>query len=477
LINCHAMMPWSAAGEWVDLCCDATRAGAGTSAGGGRPCRIICAPAVVSFPIVGAPATCPSCGGKLDRRAECVGCAATHASGAKVTGGGASLDPLIGREVIGQFVIRRRLGAGGMGAVYLADQPSMGRQAVIKVLHPQLAIDKGTTERFHLEARAASQLNHPHIVTVFNHGAMDDGTLFLAMEHLEGEDLQQRLARKGALPVETAVAIGRQIALALAEAHSRGVVHRDLKPSNVMLVQRVGQEGDFVKVLDFGIAKMAGTQVTSEGLLCGTPRYMSPEQLNGVAVDGRADLYALGIVLYEVLAGRTPFESREVLGYVEQHVKKPPPPMAEVAGRRARKIPAALEALVMRLLAKEPGQRPASAVAVADELGRVLAADPVPATATTLAGGGGEVAAAAPAVRQQEAQLAPARSGPGMLRRMWLWICALAAAIGDRLPWRRKSRIERAWDGVTGLFRPRGWRARLSRRWQSTRRWIGKRLR
>lgn len=269
-------------------------------------------------------------------------------------------DPLIGREVIGQYRIEKKLGTGGMGAVYLAQQTSVQRPAVIKVLRGQLDDKLDLAARFAIEAKAASNLNHPNIVTIYNYGAMDDGTLFIAMEYLEGETLEQRIARCGTLPADRAVHVAAQIARALGEAHARGVVHRDLKPANVMLVARAG-EPDFVKVLDFGIAKLEDSGVTSAGYVVGTPRYMSPEQLLGKPIDGRSDVYSAGVVLYEMLAGVTPFSAETPIGWVHQHVTVAPKPPSELAkGDRGSKVPPAVDRAVLRALAKAPADRPST---------------------------------------------------------------------------------------------------------------------
>jgi len=218
-------------------------------------------------------------------------------------------DPFVGREVIGQYRIEKKLGEGGMSTVYLAQQTTVQRPAVIKVLKTQ--VDDKSAERFAIEARAASNLNHPNIVTIYNYGQMDDGTLFLAMEYIDGETLESRIARCGPLPVDRAVHVASQIASALGEAHASGVIHRDLKPANVMIVDRAG-EPTFVKVLDFGIAKMLDEvperELTQAGQVVGTPTYMAPEQARGEKnVDGRADLYGVGAILYRMVTGQRPY--------------------------------------------------------------------------------------------------------------------------------------------------------------------------
>ena len=295
-------------------------------------------------------------------------------------------DPLIGREVIGQYRIEKKLGSGGMGTVYLAQQTSVSRPAVIKVLRSQPGGKLDLAARFAIEARAASNLNHPNIVTIYNYGQMEDGTLFLAMEYLEGETLEARIARCGQLPIDRAVHVASQIASALGEAHAHGVVHRDLKPANVMLVARAG-EPDFVKVLDFGIAKIDDAGVTSIGYVVGTPRYMSPEQLLGKPLDRRSDVYSAGVVLYEMLAGVTPFSSDTPIGWVRQHVDATPRPPSDLA--KGKKIPSPLERVVLRALAKSAADRPDTMEEFARDLEAALREPPPPPwwrrTARTLA--------------------------------------------------------------------------------------------
>jgi serine/threonine protein kinase len=291
-------------------------------------------------------------------------------------------DPNVGRRLIDQYVLVEKIGEGGMGAVYLAEQPTVGRRAVVKLLHPQLSRDPNVAARFNLEARAAAALNHPHIVTVYNYGAdssRPDGGLFLAMEYLEGRDLERAVIDAGRLAAARAVHIARQVCAALAEAHARGVVHRDLKPSNVMLVTR-GRDDDFVKVLDFGIAKVKGVALTNSNMVFGTPEYMSPEQLRGQELDGRSDLYAVGVVLFEMLAGRLPFVCETPEQLMTSHLESLPPPLSQAAP--GVEVPAELEALVARCLAKDRAARPASA----EELAELLAATIEGAPSTAVGG-------------------------------------------------------------------------------------------
>ena len=273
--------------------------------------------------------------------------------------GATAPDGNLGRRLIEQYVLVEKIGEGGMGAVYLADQPTMGRRAVVKLLHPALSRDPQVAARFNLEARAAAALNHPHIVTVYNYGAFADGVLYLAMEHLDGRDLERAIEESGRMSPTRAVHVARQICDALGEAHARGVVHRDLKPSNVMLVTR-GRDDEFVKVLDFGIAKVRGVALTATGMIFGTPEYMSPEQLRGGALDGRSDLYALGVVLFEMLSGRLPFAC-ETPEQCDGGAPRGAATDGGEVGARRGDAARARGAGGARCLAKDPAARPATA--------------------------------------------------------------------------------------------------------------------
>ena len=232
-----------------------------------------------------------------------------------------------------------------MGAVYRAEHTMMRRDLAIKVLLPELGGKEEFARRFEREAESASRLDHPNIITVTDFGRTADGSLFLAMEFLAGESLCAAIGAGPMPPSTRALAIERQILRGLDHAHAAGIVHRDLKPENIMLVERDGQR-DVVKILDFGIAKVTepqgrrGEALTQAGVIFGTPEYLSPEQALGEAVDARADIYAAGVILYEMLAGRRPFESEDKVKIISMHLAHAPPRIRDVNADRRRAGPA-----------------------------------------------------------------------------------------------------------------------------------------
>jgi len=280
-------------------------------------------------------------------------------------------------HVIGNYRIVRELGRGGMGMVYGAEHTQLGRPAALKMLLPQLSADPAIVQRFFNEARAASAIDHPGIVEVFDFGTHTDGRAYIVMEMLKGESLEQRLQRAPITPAEAGNIVA-QVAGALAAAHARGIVHRDLKPDNIFLVPNELVPGGIqVKVLDFGIAKLAGEQgggmKTQTGAVIGTPAYMSPEQCMGRAdIDHRTDLYSLGCVLYHVLCGRPPFVSEYGTGMIlAAHMRDP---VADPRG--LAQVPEPLAAITMRLLEKEPGARYQTATELRNALVTAGAAAP-----------------------------------------------------------------------------------------------------
>ena len=281
----------------------------------------------------------------------------------------AVIDPMLGRLVLNQFRILRRIGGGGMGTAYLAEQIGMDRLAVVKVLHPHLLGDALWVERFNREAKVASKLSHPNSITLYNYGRTDEGYAFIAMEYVDGRSLSELVQTEAPLDPERAVDIATQICGALQQAHELGIVHRDLKSENILFTERGRRE--VAKVLDFGIAKMQGgdpdePQLTATGMVFGTPAYMSPEQFTGSQLDGRSDLYSLGVILYEMLSGRRPFNATSPIGYFRLHQDSPPPPLR--VSNPAAKVPLALEQVVLRALEKEPARRHEDADAMAKAL-------------------------------------------------------------------------------------------------------------
>jgi eukaryotic-like serine/threonine-protein kinase len=268
-------------------------------------------------------------------------------------------DPLVGRLLAGKFRVERALGQGAMGKVYLAEQTNLGKQVALKVLHANMTGDPSLEKRFQREARAASMLSHPNIVHTVDFGN-DGGLLFIAMELLGGRDLRQAMREEWPFGPERIAHIVGQILSALDEAHSKGLVHRDLKPENVMLVDVRG-EPDFVKVCDFGIAKVQserdgdGSAITTAGMVCGTPEYMSPEQGRGDPLDGRSDLYSVAVILYHLVAGELPFRAESALGVVTKHLMEPPTPPSKK--RPGAQVLPALEAVIMRGLEKNREKR------------------------------------------------------------------------------------------------------------------------
>jgi serine/threonine-protein kinase len=273
--------------------------------------------------------------------------------------------PLVGQVLGGRYVVTRLIAEGGMGLVYEAEQQlgSYVRKVAIKTLLPELSRDRKTVSRFYRECGVVSALEHPNTIKVYDFGQTDDGTLYIAMEFVQGQSLSEAID-KGALDVERTLHIVRQICGALAEAHDQGIVHRDLKPDNIVLSERAG-ERDFVKLLDFGIATRVGTdrgetKLTQQGTVLGTPPYMSPEQLTGDPVDRRSDIYSLGIIIYEMLTTRLPFSADGPVMWAALHMTATPAPM--------RGVPRAIERVVMHALEKHADARPPTTLALVREL-------------------------------------------------------------------------------------------------------------
>ena len=269
-------------------------------------------------------------------------------------------DPLIGRVIAERFRIVSLIARGGMGKVYVAEQLPLGRSCAIKVLNPNYNGDADPEfhRRFFREASITSRIAHPNSVTIFDYGKTDDDVYYMAMEFLDGQTLHQALREVGTMHEDRVGRITQQICRALREAHALDVIHRDLKPANIFLM-RHGDEHDFVKVLDFGLVKHLSErpeeQLTQTGLFMGSPKYMAPEQIQGGHVDARTDVYSLGIMMYEMLAGKVPFERPTSVNILMAHVGEPPPPMREVNPNLV--CSPAFEEVVMCCIAKDPAAR------------------------------------------------------------------------------------------------------------------------
>lgn len=265
-----------------------------------------------------------------------------------------------GDDVEGRYRILRRLGVGGMGTVYVAEQYSLGREVALKVLHTDYASDPSLMKRFQREAKAASSVRHRNVVTIFDAGRIGTGELYYTMEYLEGRDLAQLLQEVGLLPWERAGWIVVQIVRALAAIHRQGILHRDIKPSNCfLLAPKPGEELDCIKVIDFGIAKtwrdtQGGTQLTQAGEFIGSPAYVSPDRImDEEHRDVRSDVYSTGILIYELVTGTVPFQGQGLLDVLRQHYLEAPPRPRE----RRPDLPEAVEAIILKALAKRPEDR------------------------------------------------------------------------------------------------------------------------
>jgi tRNA A-37 threonylcarbamoyl transferase component Bud32 len=309
--------------------------------------------------------TCPHCGhGCLPEHQYCPACGFPVGTVGSVDG-----DKFIGKTLPGGYHVLDLISVGGMGRVYRAEQSVLGRTVAVKVIHPHLLSDENSALRFLTEARAASQLNHPNSVAVFDFGRTDDGQPYIVMEFLRGKDLARVAYEEGPLPFQRIVNVLKQALAALADAHDLGIVHRDLKPENIIL-EPLRRGGDFVKVVDFGLAKLrADTRapsVTSPGIVCGTPDYMAPEQGRGDAIDGRSDLYSVGVVLFQLLTGRLPFEAESPTQVVMMHLSIPVPDPRQIAPERD--IPDPLVDVVFKALAKDADRRYQDSTEFADAL-------------------------------------------------------------------------------------------------------------
>jgi serine/threonine-protein kinase len=267
-------------------------------------------------------------------------------------------DGLVGRVVAGRYRVLEKLGEGGMGVVYLAEHVTIEKRVALKVLLHEYARKPDLKDRFLQEAKAAARIGHENIVDITDFGDTPDASVFFAMEYLEGRDLSRAIKGEGPFPWNRAKPILLQICRALGAAHAKGIIHRDMKPENIHLIEREGR-ADFVKVLDFGIAKMSvedtGKRLTRTGMIFGTPEYMSPEQAQGNQPDHRVDIYAIGVIMYEMLTGAVPFKADTFMGILTKHIFEQPAPPSQVSPDV--QIPAEVEEIVLRAMAKDREDR------------------------------------------------------------------------------------------------------------------------
>jgi serine/threonine protein kinase/ketosteroid isomerase-like protein len=273
-----------------------------------------------------------------------------------------------GRMIADKYRLDRLLGRGGMGAVYAGTHVELDRPCAIKLLLSDFTSDADALERFRREARAAARLNHPNVADTYDYGVLTDGGAYIVMELVEGQTLREYMDAAGDIPIAEAAEIGRQVANGVDAAHRSGIVHRDLKPSNIILT-RDHQEQLQAKVVDFGVAKLkeystTGGGLTASGSLIGTPRYMSPEQCSGHTTDGRSDIYSMGVILFEMLAGQPPFDAPSATAIAVKHIQQPPPFLKELRPD----APLELEQFLRQVLDKDPDKRPQSAADFAREL-------------------------------------------------------------------------------------------------------------
>jgi serine/threonine protein kinase len=276
------------------------------------------------------------------------------------------------RLILDKYRLDSLIARGGMGAIYAGTHIELDRLVAVKLLLPNFNADGQALERFRREARAAARIKHPNIVDIYDYGVLPEGEAYIVMELAQGETLHEHLKRVGRLPIAGAITIARQLAEGMDAAHRNGIVHRDLKPSNIILTKEASG-GLRVKIVDFGIAKITqqlsaeDATLTAAGMLVGTPRYMSPEQCSDDPVDARSDIYSLGIILYEMLAGHAPFEGDTPVALAIKRINETPPPIAE----QRSDVPPALAALVEQTLATDPAGRPQTALDVARSLAQL----------------------------------------------------------------------------------------------------------
>ncbi len=299
-----------------------------------------------------------------DSEVLCNACGESNPPDSKFCGGcGAAFrggHPQPGDIIADRYRVVESIGSGAMGKVYRAEHVQISKVMAIKLLHSELEQNPENVARFHREAEAASRLNHPNTVHVFDFGRTKSGSLYLVMEYVDGEDLAKILEEQGPQPFGRVAYLSAQVAGSVADAHAAGIIHRDLKPENIVIQE--GRDGERAKVLDFGLAKLfegtMQTQVTESGTIVGTPYYMSPEQIQGHELDGRSDVYAIGAIMYECVVGKPPFEAPNHVGILSKHLAEAP---IRPSARSPLPVPAEADEIIMRCLEKDPAERYPSA--------------------------------------------------------------------------------------------------------------------
>ena len=333
---------------------------------------------------------------------------------ARSTGMGSNL---VGVALLGRYQVLERIGDGGMGTVYLAEHTTILKKFAVKVLSPELSVRPDHVDRFMREARSASMINHPNVVEITDFGMTPDGQPFFVMEYLQGKDLSQIIGESGSLPWKRVRNICIQLCHALQAAHDQGVIHRDMKPGNIVLVKR-GANPEHVKVLDFGIAKVLGQEgeankgLTQSGMVVGTPEYMSPEQGWGQPVDHRGDIYAVGVLMYELLTGKIPFRGQTMMEILNRH-------MFDVPDVKQPNIPEEVGAIILKAMQKDRSLRFQSMNEMAAAVEAVgTGASPVTVVDEEIRTPWGPVTARFAAVPPPQAQ-----------PRSWMWLSVLSAVI------------------------------------------------
>ena len=317
-------------------------------------------------PIAAAPraTSCPACGSRFSPDGRF--CPFDGTPLVAAAGWDPSRDALLGSLIDGRYEVLSAIGEGGMGTVYEVRHRALGKRFALKALRKELALDSDIAARFIQEARTAAAVSHPGLVEITDFGRLESGQVYFVMELLEGQSLAALLRNGGPLPAARGLAVVRQLVHALKAAHDASIVHRDLKPDNIH-VGRGDGDADIVKIVDFGLAKVIGSsKLTAAGMVFGTPHYMSPEQAAGEVVDHRADIYALGIVMYEMFTGKVPFEADSYMGVLTKHMYMAPAPPSELSP--ALKSLGALEEVILRCLQKRPQARYENLTALLAEL-------------------------------------------------------------------------------------------------------------